>query len=88
MTNFVLLATLLCLLLVSALVVINKKYESRSLFIQMQKQEKMLDNFAIEWGQLQLELTMLTEENRVESVAKNKLKLIMPRREKVIYLKQ
>ncbi|KAF3981617.1 MAG: cell division protein FtsL [Methylococcales symbiont of Hymedesmia sp. n. MRB-2018] len=88
MTNFVLLGTLVCLLLVSALLVIDKKYESRSLFIQMQKQEKMLDNFAIEWGQLQLELTMLTEENRVESVAKNKLKLIMPRREKVIYLKQ
>jgi len=41
----------------------------------------------VEWGQLQLELTTLTEENRVESVAKEKLKLRMPQRNKIIYLK-
>jgi cell division protein FtsL len=53
----------------------------------MQKQEKMLDNYEIEWGKLQLELTMLTAENRVERVAKNKLGLIMPTRKSTIYLK-
>jgi cell division protein FtsL len=86
-TRFFLSVALMCIFLFSALLVIDKKYESRSLFIEMQKQEKMLDGFEVEWGQLQLELTMLTEENRVESMAKNKLKLIMPSREKIIYLK-
>ncbi len=82
-----LVAALLGLLLLTALSVINKKYESRLLFIEIQEQEKLLDNYQIEWGQLQLELSMLTEENRVERVAKDKLKLIMPARENIIYLK-
>lgn len=63
------------------------KYQTRLLFSEIQKQEKTLDNYEVEWGRLQLELTTLTEENRIESVAKKKLKLIMPRREKIIYLK-
>ncbi len=75
------------MLLVSALAVIMSKYQSRLVFIEIQKQEVLLDNYEIEWGQLQLELTTLTEENRVERVAKKKLKLSMPQREKTIYLK-
>jgi cell division protein FtsL len=71
----------------SALAVIFSKYQSRLVFIEIQKQEKMLDDYEVEWGQLQLELTTLTEENRVESVAKEKLKLRMPQRNKIIYLK-
>lgn len=78
---------LVTLLLMSALAVIISKYHSRLVFIEIQKQEKMLDNYEVEWGQLQLELTTLTEENRIESVAKKQLKLRMPQREKIIYLK-
>ncbi|MEO1881340.1 MAG: cell division protein FtsL [Methylococcales bacterium] len=87
MSKVLLLAGLFALLLITALLVIDKKYESRTLFIEMQKQEKMLDNYEIEWGKLQLELTMLTAENRVERVAKKKLGLIMPTRKSTIYLK-
>ncbi len=78
---------LLVLFLISALAVIVSKYQSRLLFIEIQKQEKMLDNYEVEWGQLQLELTMLTEENRIEGVAKKQLKLRMPQRENIIYIK-
>ncbi|NOR68668.1 MAG: cell division protein FtsL [Methylomarinum sp.] len=78
---------LVVILMISALAVIQSKYHSRSLFIQIQAQEKMLDNYEIEWGQLQLELTMLTEENRIERVAKKQLKLEMPQRKEIIYLK-
>lgn len=80
-------AVLLVLFLTSALAVIVSKYQSRLLFIEIQKQEKMLDNYEVKWGQLQLELTMLTEENRVESVGKKQLKLRMPQRENIIYIK-
>jgi cell division protein FtsL len=82
-----LLIGLVVLFVVSALAVIISKYQSRLVFIEIQKQEKMLDNYEVEWGQLQLELTMLTEENRVERVAKEQLKLRMPQRDKIIYLK-
>lgn len=82
-----LLSGLVVLFFASALAVIISKYHSRLVFIEIQKQEKMLDNYEVEWGQLQLELTTLTEENRVESVAKEQLKLKMPQRDKIIYLK-
>jgi cell division protein FtsL len=80
-------ATLLIVLLVSALAVIYSKYHSRLIFIEIQKQERTLDQYEVEWGQLQLELTTLTEQNRVELVAREQLKLVMPLRDKIIYIK-
>lgn len=74
-------------LLLSGLAVIYSKYVSRQVFIEIQKQERMLDQYEVEWGQMQLELTMLAEQNRVERVALAQLKLVMPAREKIIYLK-
>jgi cell division protein FtsL len=74
-------------LLLSALAVIYSKYYSRLIFIEIQKQERALDQYEVEWGQMQLELTMLAEQNRVELVARENLKLIMPLREKIIYIK-
>jgi cell division protein FtsL len=74
-------------LLVSALTVIYSKYQSRLIFIEIQKQERALDQYEVEWGQLQLELTTLAELNRVEQVAREQLKLVMPLREKIVYIK-
>ncbi|MDP3878086.1 MAG: cell division protein FtsL [Methylobacter sp.] len=78
---------LVLVLLISALAVIYSKYHSRLIFIEIQKQERALDQYEVEWGQLQLELTTLAEQNRVEQVARGQLKLVMPVREKIIYIK-
>lgn len=78
---------LVLLVLTSALAVVMSKYQTRLLFIEIQKQEKILDNYEVEWGRLQLELTTLTEENRIERVAKKQLKLMMPDRKRIIYIK-
>jgi cell division protein FtsL len=78
---------LILVLLVSALSVIYSKYQSRLIFIEIQKQERELDQYEVEWGQLQLELTTLAEQNRVEQVAREQLKLVMPVREEIIYIK-
>ena len=75
------------ILLLSALAVIYSKYYSRLIFIEIQKQERALDQYEVEWGQMQLELTMLAEQNRLELVAQDELKLMMPLREKIIYIK-
>lgn len=80
-------AGLILALLASALMVIYSKYQSRLIFIEIQKQERALDQYEVEWGQLQLELTTLAEQNRVEQVAREQLKLVMPLREKIIYIK-
>ena len=74
-------------LLLSSLAVVYSKNLSRLIFIEIQKQERALDQDEVEWGQMQLELTMLGEQNRLELVAKNELKLVMPLREKIIYIK-
>lgn len=74
-------------LLFSSLANVYSKYYSRLIFINIQKQEKTLDQYEVEWGQLRLELTMLEEQNRLELVAKEELKLIMPLRENIIYIK-
>lgn len=87
MLRFLGMSILISALLVSALLVIYKKYNSRLIFIEIQKQEKALDQYEVAWGQLQLELTTLAEQNRVEQVAREQLKLVLPPREKIIYVK-
>lgn len=85
--KFMVLVMLTALLIFSALAVIYSKYRSRLLFIEIRKMERKLDQYDIEWGRLQLELTTHTEENRIERIAKQKLQLKMPEKEKTIYLK-
>jgi cell division protein FtsL len=87
MIRFLSFSLLVAILLLSALMVIYKKYHSRLLFIEIQKQEKALDQYEVAWGQLQLELTTLAEQNRVEQVAREQLKLVLPARDKIIYIK-
>lgn len=78
---------LFAMLLISALAAIYSKYKSRLVFIEIQKQEKILDQYDVEWGQLQLELTFQADQKRVEVLARKQLKMMMPERDKVVYLK-
>jgi len=74
-------------LLISVLAVIYSKYQARMLFMEIQKKEKLLDDYEVEWGRLQLELTTLTEENLVEVEARRRLQLTLPTQDKIIYIK-
>jgi cell division protein FtsL len=78
---------LLVTLMVSALAVVYSKNYSRSVFIEIERHAQALDQYEVEWGQMQLELSTLAEQNRVERIAKERLQLIMPPRESVIYIK-
>lgn len=81
------LISLLAFLLVSALMVIYCKYQSRQVFIAIQKVEKELDQYEVKWGQLQLEQTTLAEHNRVERLARKQLSMRMPEREEIVFIK-
>ena len=74
-------------LMLSAIDVIFRKYQSSLVFMEIQKKEKELDDYEVEWGRLQLELTTLTEENRVEIEARNRLMLTLPTQDKIVYIK-
>ena len=73
--------------MMSALAVIYSKNYSRSVFIEIERHERSLGQYEVEWGQMQLELSTLAEQNRVEAIAKERLKLIMPPRESIINIK-
>ncbi|MDD2722924.1 MAG: cell division protein FtsL [Methylovulum sp.] len=74
-------------LLVSAIAVVYYQYRTRLIFIEIQRQQNALDQYEIDWGKTQLEITMLLEQNRIESAALNQLKLVIPKHEDIIYLK-
>ncbi|MCQ8104158.1 cell division protein FtsL [Methylomonas sp. SURF-2] len=82
-----LLGILIAMLMLSAIAVIYSKYQSRQLFIEIQAKEKQLDDYEVEWGRLQLELTTLTEENRIEIEARNRLMLTLPAQNKIVYIR-
>jgi len=83
----ILLSILVAMLMLSAIAVIYSKYQSRLLFIEIQKKEKQLDDYEVEWGRLQLEVTTLTEENRMEIEARRQLMLTLPTQNKIVYIK-
>ncbi len=89
MTAFkhILMSILIAMLLLSAIAVIYSKYQSRLLFTEIQQKEKQLDDYEVEWGRLQLELTTLTEENRVEIEARKRLMLTLPAQNEIVYIK-
>lgn len=74
------------MLVISALAVIYSKYQSRLVFIEIEKQEKALDDYEVEWVQMQLEQTTLLEQNQVERSARKKM-MVMPLRENIISIK-
>jgi len=84
--RFLGLGGLLLALMVSALAVIYNKYCSRLVFIEIEKQEKALDDYEVEWVQMQLEQTTFIEQNQVERAAR-KQNLVMPLRENIISIK-
>lgn len=83
----VMLGLLVAMLVLSAIAVVYSKYQQRQIFMEIQNKEKELDEYEVEWGRLQLELTTLTEENRVEVEARNRLMLTLPTQDKIIYIK-
>ncbi len=79
--------TLLLLVIFSALAVVYSKFQSRQLFVEIGKLEKTLDQYDVEWGQLQLEQTTHAGHARIESSARKKMDLMLPDRNSIVYIK-
>lgn len=78
---------LLLVLMLSGLSVIYSKYASRKTFNEIQKAEQALDQLEVSWGRLTLEEKMLSGHNRVEKIARKKMKLISLDRKTIVYIK-
>jgi cell division protein FtsL len=62
----------------SSLAVVYGKHQSRGRFVELQRLTQERDELDIEWGQLQLEQSTLGTHGRVERVARDDLKMLIP----------
>jgi cell division protein FtsL len=73
-----LVAVLWVAVLGSSLGVIYAKHEARSRFNELQKLTQQRDDLDIEWGRLQLEQSTWATHGRVERIARDELRLVIP----------
>ena len=62
----------------SAMLLIYGKHESRKLFIELETLLRERDELNIEWGQLQIEQSTWATHARIEQVASQRLSLVRP----------
>lgn len=73
--------------LASALAVVYAKYQSRTLFAELQDLKRAQDQMDVEWGQLQLEQSTWAAHGRVESIARKRLGMVLPEPQQVVVIK-
>jgi cell division protein FtsL len=83
-----LLATLLFAVVGTAVAVVNAKYQSRQLFVQLQELRRDRDKLDMEWGRLQLELGTVGNPALMEKLARERLDMHMPKPADVVVLER
>jgi cell division protein FtsL len=83
----------ICLVLLGAVVASGialawSKHRARELYQHLEQLSQQQDEAQLEWGRLQLEQATLSENSRVEQIAREQLGLQFPGPEKVLVIKQ
>lgn len=79
-------AMLASAVLVVAMLVVALRHESRLLFAQLQALRGERDALNTEWGQLLLEEGTWSEHRRIEQIARSRLDMRIPGRDRIIVL--
>lgn len=87
MSRFVLFI-LLIMVFASAVEVVYARHQTRKFFVEIQALEKEKNLLDEEWGRLQLEQSTWATNDRVESLARNELKMKPPSMKEIIFIKQ
>ncbi|SEP26319.1 cell division protein FtsL [Nitrosovibrio sp. Nv6] len=70
---------LLTLILIAcALSVVTSQHKARKLFVELEKEQELAEQLAVEWGQLQLEQSTWATHTRVEKIAAGQLRMRVP----------
>lgn len=80
-------ALLFVAVLLTAIGIVYSKHQTRKLFVELQQLEQQVVSLNTEWGKLQLEQAAWAEHGRVERVAMQKLGMVMPGPEEVVFIK-
>ncbi len=71
----------------SAIGVVFSTHEARKLFVELQGLQKIADELQIRWGRLQLEQSTVVTHGRIESSARDQLRMIIPPHESIVLVK-
>jgi len=66
---------LTALLVACALSVVNARYQSRHLFIELERLQQQARQLDIDWAQLQLDQSTLGKNERIEQIARSELNM-------------
>ncbi len=78
---------LLAALIAVAILVIETRHQSRILFAELQSVRSDRDRLNTEWGQLLLEEGTWSEHRRVEAMARTRLDMSIPGRDRIVVVR-
>jgi cell division protein FtsL len=79
---------LILVLVIAALSVVSARHQARKLFVALQAEQAKAREHDVEWGKLQLEISTWLMHNRVEEVARGRLKMVIPQAGSIYVLQQ
>lgn len=79
---------LFSLVLASAILLVYSKHQSRKYFVELQQLKHQVDALNTEWSQLQLEQSAWSGHGRIERIARQRLSMVMPESDDVVFVKQ
>ena len=68
----------------SGIWIVQTEHHSRQLFIQVEQLNREQDQLQIDWGRLQIEQSTWATHPRIESLARERLHLTVPRDEQLV----
>ncbi len=83
----VVLTLLFVTVLASALMLVYSKHQSRKMFVELEQLNYMADNLKTEWGRLQLEQSAWSDHGRIERIARDRLAMVYPDTDEVMFIK-
>lgn len=87
MRQLVIVAMLGAAIFVTALQLVLHRFESRTLFVELQELRKHQDDLDREWSQLLLEQGTWGTHGRVEDLARSKLNMTIPSAERIYQIR-
>jgi cell division protein FtsL len=75
------------LLMISAISLVTARFQSRQLFVQVDRLESKARELDTDWRRLQLERAELARNARIDGVAREDLKMVTTSPDRTIYLK-
>ena len=68
--------------------IVYSKHSMRKSFIELQDLQNKYDELQVNWGRLQLEQSAWATHGRVEKLAREKLKMDLVHKERLVFLKK